>query len=242
MMQQFACGAAAALLVSAAGCSWFLPSRYDYEPLDANKPYWLNYDASRRGGFVLPGDSKARLVAEPAPDAAVSTALEFLAKAEIKEAEGSGETQLKYAENVVELTKRHETVLLLREALYRISEMSSNGFLGDGANASKNVEVLFKEALSAVVSLAEAQRVQEVRKLVESAAVQARLEDVQRQILKLKALLKDIESGLPVAVANEAFLELGVDVPSDSIKLRSAVEARIESLEKERSTLRGDFK
>lgn len=104
------------------GCSNFTsPARSSR--LDSSKAYWFDYDASRRGAFLAPGDARVRVCAEPPPDVALSlvTKLEgTLKKDEIGEAEGKTE----FNSTVVKLAERTQMIMLLRESLYRLCEQS----------------------------------------------------------------------------------------------------------------------
>jgi hypothetical protein len=111
-------------------------------------------------------DAATRLIAEPAPDAIASTAIEFLTKAGHEQEKKSAEGELKfdYSRAVSELTGRHETVLVLREALYRLSELHINGAFQ--RTGSVTPEDLYGEVLQSVAQMSLAQRDSEKAKLL----------------------------------------------------------------------------
>ena len=113
---------------------------------------WLEYDATRRGGFLLDkkddnGNKTGRvLIAENSPDVASSISAELVAKT--KDVEISG----KLTESLLELGKRTETVMILRESLYRLAELTNNVNL-----TAEQSTALYTRVLNAitVLSLAE---------------------------------------------------------------------------------------
>lgn len=116
---------AAAFLATLSGCANFTsPARNS--TLATNTIHWLDYDATRRGAYVVPGDVKIRACAEPSPDAALSlvSKLETESKpgtdADAKERTAKAE----FNSTVVDLASRTQTVNFLRESLFRLCEQS----------------------------------------------------------------------------------------------------------------------
>lgn len=214
--------AALILFITCTSCRWFAVPRYNHEPLQGDVQ-WLNYDATRRGGFVLPADSKHKVIAEPAPDAIVSSAFDLLAKADLKGE--SGEVQVKYAENVAELASRHETVLVLREALYRLSELNINQAVSD----ADHLKAMYEQALSAVTDLATASKLREKRKLAENILVRRRVEELQHYLAEIERLERELAGGSTV---NGPELEaVGIQDPPES------TDQRLEALKKRRDEI-----
>jgi hypothetical protein len=108
--------------------------------------HWLNYDATRRAGFIFTGDTQERVLSEPAPDVALESVTSLMAK--VKGNEMTAEVQ----EGIVELGKRTASVMILREALYRLGEMTINGTL------DAQSEALYGQIIDAVkiIAIAEA--------------------------------------------------------------------------------------
>lgn len=109
-----------ALTVVLAGCNTFTPPS-QMKPVTDDGVYWMSYNSDRRGAIVVRGDSKIKICSEPAPDTASSFESELkVVKQEVAEASG------KAGQSVVILPGRNSTVLTLREALYRLCELSLN--------------------------------------------------------------------------------------------------------------------
>ncbi len=127
------------------------------KPIDGKGAYWMEYDATRRGALLLPagegGKAATRILAEPSPDAALSATLDIAAKTK------SGEVSVKLAESIVELGKRTEAVMVLRESLYRLGELVHNGALKEG-----DAKALFEKILVEVGKIATAEKEEAVTK------------------------------------------------------------------------------
>ncbi|MFC0126423.1 hypothetical protein [Ralstonia solanacearum] len=161
------------------GCSLFFPPA---EKSDLkNGGYWLNYDAGRRGAVILDRNDNYGYCSEPGPDVALSLVNKI--QADIKsQGVDVGSGQLESAINAVELSGRTKTVLLAREALYRLCELSIDQKLSDATivtmhnNIAKMVSDLAdaeranaKSAASAVASkaLAGGAKPEQVQQLLE---------------------------------------------------------------------------
>lgn len=90
---------------------------------------------------------KVKMCAEPPPDVALSRTVDLMAKVAYKGA--SGELQGKLAEQLAQLAGRSENVLILRESLFRLCELSINSGLGPD-----DLKALYKAVIEAVTELA----------------------------------------------------------------------------------------
>jgi len=138
------------------GCRTFTsPARV--HKLD-NGAMWFDYDASRRGALMIPADSKARVLSEPSPDVAISVVSEFVTKASYKDI--SGEASAKVTESIAELGKRTQTIMFLREALYRLDELQTTTTLD-----KDEVKSLYTLVLQTALELAKADQMKELQTL-----------------------------------------------------------------------------
>lgn len=109
-----------ALTAALAGCNTFTPPS-QMKPVSDDGVYWMSYNSDRRGAMVVRGDSRIKVCSEPAPDTASNFESELkVVKQEVAEASG------KAGQRVEILPGRNSTVLTLREALYRLCELSLN--------------------------------------------------------------------------------------------------------------------
>jgi hypothetical protein len=153
--------ASAALLLS--GCANFQPST-SVHTLATNQPTFIDMDASRRGVVIIPrADGKGYYsCSEPSPDVAVETVTRILA--EIKLSNGSNidaKTEMEFKTAIVNLSQRTQTLLFLRESLFRICEQSANQSL-----SSEQVTKLYELAITTALKLAEADLVKNQSELV----------------------------------------------------------------------------
>ncbi|MEZ0191189.1 hypothetical protein [Ralstonia solanacearum] len=108
------------------GCAAFFPPAQKQDL--PNGGYWLNYDTARRGAVILPKGDNYKYCAEQSPDVAVSLVNKVQADVKAQGVDiGSG--QFESAAEVVALAGRTKTVLLARESLYRLCELSINNDL-----------------------------------------------------------------------------------------------------------------
>lgn len=139
------------LIGTSVGCSFVTPPASE-EKLNPNQSYWFHYEASRRGGFLVGTDStgkaNVKMCAEPAPDVALARTAEFILKGAYQGV--TGQAQAKLAEQLAQLGGRTETVLILRESLFRLCELSINSGL-----PASDLKELYKTVVDAVVSLAQ---------------------------------------------------------------------------------------
>lgn len=95
-----------------------------YHKLDENQAYWFNYDATKRGGILLPNTGKYKVVSEPSPDVVMNELSKLLLDGSYQLV--SGGVQTDFQRQAVELGKRSITVMFLRESLFRLVELSIN--------------------------------------------------------------------------------------------------------------------
>ncbi len=120
----------AAMALGLTGCA-ALRSPVNVHPIEAaDKPTFVDLDATRRGYVILPRpDGKGFYVlAEPSPEAALATVNKILAEVSVKNGSApiDAKTQIEFNTAVVQLASKSQTVLFLREALYRLNEQSVN--------------------------------------------------------------------------------------------------------------------
>lgn len=121
---------------------------------DPSKPHWVEVDASRRGVLIVPRrDGKGFLVcSEPSPDVALSVATSLIAELKLTNPNIDAKTQLEFSQAVIDLSKRSQTLLFLRESMFRLCEQSLNQNL-----SSEQVMDLYREAMKTALKLAESE-------------------------------------------------------------------------------------
>lgn len=170
------------IFINLTGCA-SLTSPARQHKLEEGKTYWFDYDATRRGTVLLPTNvsNNIKICAEPSPDVAMEFANKFLAKLSY---EGiSAETQAEINSNVIQLAQRTQTIMYLRESLYRLCELSVNYQL-PVTEVIKLYEIVVKaaeELAQAEISQANATRaIAEAKK----AAVDLEIRKLSREIIK----------------------------------------------------------
>jgi hypothetical protein len=142
------------VLVLMAGCASFTDPARKHE-LDASKPYWMDYDAYRRGALFVPLSTARgktiRTCSEPPPDVAMQLADKFTAKG--GSGEISAEASAEISQNALQLAQRTQTIQFLRESLFRLCELSINSQL-----APDSISILYGKVLDAAKSMAEAEK------------------------------------------------------------------------------------
>ncbi len=121
---------------------------------DPTKPHWVEVDASRRGVLIVPRpDGKGFLAcAEPSPDIALSVATTLIAELKLTNPNIDAKTQIEFTQAVIDLSKRSQTLLFLRESMFRLCEQSLNQNL-----SSDQVMDLYREAMKTALKMAEAE-------------------------------------------------------------------------------------
>lgn len=131
--------------------------------LEAGKPYAIDYDATRRGAYILPGDRSMKMCAEPAPDVAMESITNIIANLKLQQANADANAQVELQQKIVELAGRTQLVLVLRESLYRLCEQGVNGQLNN-----EQIAALYKQALDTVLRLADTDLAKEQRAIIEN--------------------------------------------------------------------------
>jgi hypothetical protein len=136
--------------------TWFLPGcrlhkvkMKEIGKATDKQNYHFNYDPSRRGSLLLyDAAGNYKILSEVQPDAIVSQVTDIASKltAKIKGQDISGENATKIAESVSELGKRSIAGGILRDALYRLQEMSIS---------TTSITVDQKELFNKVLAVAE---------------------------------------------------------------------------------------
>ena len=133
------------------GCASLTPPAVQHV-LEEGKTYWLDYDASRRGTIIIPKHEKKNIAicAEPAPDAALDIVDRF--KANVGTGKITVGAEVDVEEQVIQLAKRTQTIMFLREALYRLCELSLNYQLNEA-----QVKDLYEKVIDTAVKMADAE-------------------------------------------------------------------------------------
>jgi hypothetical protein len=168
------------LLLALSGCANFTsPARSS--TLADNTLHWLDYDATRRGALVMPGNASIKTCAEPSPDAALT----MVTKLEASSTTGTGAdakertAKTEFNSTVVDLARRTQTVAFLRESLFRLCEQSLN-------NKFTPTEVLaaYKEVIAVAQKIAEA----------DDKAADAKVKNAEARMTASTAVLRAIDA------------------------------------------------
>ena len=175
MMRVIAAAAVVFSLFAIQGCAHFTPPARHHE-LDPTKTYWLDYDATRRGTLLLPGNTNFKTCAEPSPDVALTLVSKIEGSLE-KPGFASVEAKAEFDATVVQLAKRTQMVMFLREAMYRLCEQSLNNSF-----AEKDIIDTYTKILEAAIKIVD----------TDHSEAKARATEAQSkaQELKLKMQLK----------------------------------------------------
>lgn len=133
------------------GCS-SLTSPARSHALLKNTPYWFDYSSDRRGAILIPKEKNKRITicAEPSPD----TAIETLAKLGLN-IKNKGNINTELNQKIIQLTTRTQTILFLRESLYRLCELSANFDL-----SNSDIIEQYSSVINAATELAKAEVIQ----------------------------------------------------------------------------------
>lgn len=148
------CLALVAIAATLAGC---VPGAARQHELERGTPYWFDYPPDRRGGVLVPATGAMRLCAEPAADVVLQRAVDLVARVDTPQSI-SAQGQARYAMDAMALAGRTQTIVFLREALYRLCEQTLNSRL-----TADQVAPLFLKILETSATLANAQLINEVR-------------------------------------------------------------------------------
>jgi hypothetical protein len=153
------------MLLTLSGCATFTSPARVHE-LQSNKPYWMDYDASRRGAIVIPDGSNVKMCSEPTPDVALNFAEQILVQVQAQTQNNpniDGKVQAQLSETAMELAGRTQMVLFLRESLYRLCEQSVNGNLNHD-----EVKQLYELVIQTSLKLAESDVAKNQKQLAEA--------------------------------------------------------------------------
>jgi hypothetical protein len=135
----------------------------------------ISYTGTTRGAYLWPEGNTKRICAEPPPDLGLNTAREISAnlKAAAQSIGGIGAPSLdaggaaKLSSAAIELAGRSQLVLLSREFLYRECELAAN--FAPGSEPYNALASQYAQILEVVVKLAEADKAQAQKELLEVA-------------------------------------------------------------------------
>jgi hypothetical protein len=166
----------AILMFALTGCA-NLTSPARQHTIDPNKAYWFDYDASRRGTLVFPTNKNIKTCAEPSPDVAFNLISKL--EASLKpEAGGEATAKTEFNATVVELAKRTQMVMFLREAMFRLCEQSLNHSFEE-----KSIIETYTKILEAAINMVKTDRDEALAKAAEAQAkaAEAELKSLQFQ-------------------------------------------------------------
>lgn len=157
-----------AMMANLTGCTTLTSPARSESLSEKDKVYWFNYAAERRGGFLFPKPTATSpaafsICAEPVPDVALKYSSEMAGSAKLPETVDA-EVKAKFASEVVQLAGRTQTILFMREAMYRLCEQGVNGNLQPG-----EVKELYAKVIDAVVLFSKASAAQEIKNAFDSA-------------------------------------------------------------------------
>lgn len=149
-MKKFALAALLGGALALAGCAT-APS-VSVHQLQPNQPYWMTTDASARGIVMLPRpDGKGMYTcSEPSPDAMLQTVAQLTAQVQLQNPQVDAQTQVQFSTAVIELTQRSQTIVFLREILFRTCEQAMNQNLN-----SDQIMQLYSAAMQTALKMAE---------------------------------------------------------------------------------------
>ncbi len=115
--------------------------------------YWFEYDASKRGALLVFDNEKSDMkfrgyCAEPSPDVAKEILDSFELSGKYKDLDITAKADI--SSKVVQLAKRSQTIMFLRESLYRLCELSLNYRLD-----KSDIKELYSKVIDAAITMAE---------------------------------------------------------------------------------------
>lgn len=146
----------------------------------------IDYGVERRGAYIIRNnEGKYTIVSEPSPDAAkeITTSLGLSADT-INEIAGL-KVQGEYANKVIDLAKRSQTIQVLREALFRLSEMSANSNLGNEEKVKVFNKVLDTIVLMAVTEFSNSDAPETAKEEVLKSFFKESLEEISTETFEL---------------------------------------------------------
>lgn len=144
--------------------------------LDEAKSTVVRFQAQDRAAFVLDPGSGAKFCAEPSPDIAQDILKKALVSAEVDVfdyVKGGTKIDASKTARVVELAGRTELLMLIREMLYRLCEMSIN--VGDDTERFKVLSKKYQAVLDLAAEIAQA----------DTARATAQADEARTELLKV---------------------------------------------------------
>ena len=130
--------------------------------LRPDSSYAIDMDATRRAAYVIRKDQPIGICAEPAPDVSVEFVSRIMAEVQSQKGGIDSKAQAELQSKAIELAGRTQTVLFLRESLYRLCEQGLNGNLDP-----EHVKELYSIALQTALKLAEKDLLQEKKEIIQ---------------------------------------------------------------------------
>jgi hypothetical protein len=164
-----------AVAVALSGCFRSDQDRAVPTPVGESGFDLISYTGTTRGAYLWPDGNTRRICAEPPPDLGLNTAREISAnlKAAAESLGGIGAPSIdaggaaKLSSAAIELAGRSQLVLLTREFLYRECELAAN--FAPGSDPYKALAEQYAKVLDVVVTLAQADKAQAQKELIEIA-------------------------------------------------------------------------
>jgi hypothetical protein len=170
---------AASILVTTVGCRSFTsPARY--RSLNDGEAYFVDYDITRRGAFIVPKGKEVRTISEPAPDAGMESVSKFLASIDYKGIKGEASAEV--AEKLIQFGQRTQTIMFLRETLFRLTEVGNNAGLD-----KVEYQELYKQVVQAAADLAKTEV-----EVAKKEAAKAETKKAEAETEKAKAVTEKI--------------------------------------------------
>ncbi|NBL64001.1 hypothetical protein GV828_02170 [Flavobacterium sp. NST-5] len=140
----------------------------------------FSYDASKRGSLVYEKDGKLAIISEPPPDVATKLATDLGANVKAG-SEVDVSAYLSTTKAIAELGKRTASVNMLRDALYKLSEMSMSNNIND------NTAALFGQILKAIENMHKVEMEQSKKEAVEAEVnvAEAKAKEAQAKVNEL---------------------------------------------------------
>ena len=143
--------------LSMGGCAMFTsPARQ--HALEPDTTYWFDYTADRRGALMARRGTDMVYCAEPSPDVALDLVSSMNLEADLPQDAASAKIASETRQEVVQLAKRSQMLMFLRESLYRLCELSINQDLSP-EEVVRQYELVIKTAQElAMAEMKEAER------------------------------------------------------------------------------------
>lgn len=129
----------------------------------------IDYSATRRGAYILKAmDGRSIIVSEPAPDVAKEITTSLGLSAETISQIASPELKAAYASKVIDLASRSQTLQVLRESMFRLSEMGASSDLTVNQRVALFTKVLDTVKVIAATELSNSDAPKEVKKALKN--------------------------------------------------------------------------